>query len=174
MHLSLSLHELLALLDGDDALGDDRAWLVRNTFAAADCTVIQPALAHRIRALDPDGVIIHVQTYATSTGLSIYTAWTPITWRESMENKRLTRLNNSEWRREQDKKYLCASLVEEFVTKLHRAFGFSPAQYAAEFNNFAEQVAFDKDKLQEHINEVDTRYHITEILTKHETNTKNP
>src|SRR5574343_669723 len=132
MPISLSLHQILALLDGDDELSAERGWLIRNTFAAAECTVIRAELAAKIHAEDPAGQIIHIQSYTMAeTGAAVHTAWTPITWHESSERRRLHQLNNSTWRREQNDKHTCYAAAEELGRRITAAFGIPAKTYVS-------------------------------------------
>jgi hypothetical protein len=163
MKISLSLHEVLALIDGDDTLTAERGWLIRNTFAAAECTVIRPELAAAIRALDPSGAVIHVQSYSApdAPAAQVHTAWTPITWAESSERRRLAQLNNSQWRAEQRAKEECYTAAVDFADRLNRLVGFNKKQYTAVFVQTAEQLRFNVDDFNAYLKEIDNKFNIT-------------
>lgn len=174
MHILLTLHEFIALLDGDDALTDERGWLMRNTFAAAECTVIRPHVAAAVRALDPDGAIVHVQTYAVpETGQQIHTAWTPITWRESTERRRLHQMNHSQWREEQNRRERCIGAAADFARKIADTFGLAPRAYIDKFTSAAEQLAFDEDKFQQYLSEIDKQFNITNAYEQYQSAKRN-
>lgn len=175
MTIQLTLHELIALLDGDDTLSDERGWLLRNTLAAAECTVVRAHVAASVRAMDPDGAIIHIQTYAVpESGLQIHTAWTPITWRESIERRRLHQLNHSQWREEQHRRERCLNAAADFARKIAETFGLSPRDYAAKFTSAAEQLAFDETKFTQYLSEIDKQFNITISYEQYQSAKRNP
>ena len=117
--ITLSLDQLLALVDGDDSLSAEKSWLLRNTFASAECTVIPEILALNIIKLDPESTKIHIEVYTIpETTLKVYTLWTPITWHESREKIRIHRAAHSEWRESQLLKTKCKELVTDFVLQV--------------------------------------------------------
>lgn len=148
MPLTITLKQFLALIDGDDELTEERAWLLRNTSALGESTVIQPEQAAQIRALDPDGVTIHIQTYTLDATRQIHTAWHPTTWRESFERRRLYRMEHSEWRREQTNRQACIDRAHEVAKMLAAKYGLDYKIYAARFVQNAEEVEFDRAKFE--------------------------
>jgi hypothetical protein len=170
MPISLSLHQIIALLDGDDELSAERGWLIRNTFAAAECTVIRAELAAKIRAEDPAGQIIHVQSYTMpDTGVTVHTAWTPITWHESSERRRLHQLNNSSWRREQNEKHQCYAAAEELGRRITAAFGIPAKTYVSMFIVQAEKFKFNPEEFKAYLEEADKKFNISqayELITR--------
>ncbi len=170
MPISLSLNQIIALLDGDDELSAERGWLIRNTFAAAECTVIRAELAAKIRAEDPAGQIIHIQSYVMpDTGVTVHTAWTPITWHESSERRRLHQLSNSSWRREQAAKHECYSAAEELGRRITAAFGIPAKTYVSMFIVQAEKFKFDPEQFKAYLEEADKKFNISqayELITR--------
>ena len=157
MPISLSLHQIIALLDGDDELSAERGWLIRNTFAAAECTVIRAELAAKICAEDPTGQIIHIQSYVMAeSGVTVHTAWTPITWHESSERRRLHQLNNSSWRREQNEKHQCYAAAEKLGKEIYTLFGYPGNLYVSMVIQHAEKIKFNAKEVETYIEEVRT------------------
>ena len=158
----LSLTEFRSLIDTDEDLHLQRSWLLRNTNASVDSTVIQPHHAAAIKEIDPDGSVIHVQTYTTEHGEAVYTAWHPMTWKESDERRRLHKIANSTWREEHEKRGRCLDLIDEFIRKLNVTFGFAPNEYAPRFMAMAESTGFTESKMHEYLNFVDKQFKLTE------------
>lgn len=138
-----TLQELRNLLDTDDDLALERSWIIRETAYTGECTVIRRELATQIQEQDPEGVVIKVIAYAVdlfgyseylrnereiyipnktkSTG--VYTAWTPITWRESLECARLSKYETSTWRLNLKKKELCITQADSLAEKMSKIYG---------------------------------------------------
>lgn len=121
--ITLTSHELLALIDVDETLVQERGWLARNTFAVAKCTVISRSLAERIAIADPHGSVIHLEEYRPDGEIPprFYTAWHPQDWAESEERTRLSRYANSTWRAEVNRRAECGTLVAETVAYIIEA-----------------------------------------------------
>lgn len=159
--IQLSLLEFRNLIDTDEDLYEQRAWLLRNTSAAGECTVIHPHHAAAIRAADPDGAVLHIQTYTLADGSEVHTAWHPMAWRESRERQRLHKIANSTWREEHAKKGRCFDIIDDFMRKLHFTFGFKPADFAPRFLSVAESSNFSEDVVLNYINQIDKEYQVS-------------
>jgi hypothetical protein len=174
--ITLSITDLRALLDIDDDLALERAWLMRNTSALPDCTVIKQELAEQIRAQDKDGAIIKVISYPVdlftysktlqsdvelfiphiTKALAVYTAWTPITWNESQEKSRLSKYEDSEWRRDLRIKEACIEEASLCAERLGRRFGkHNREQFFNQIIEFSIRAKYDVEKIKLFIAEVD-------------------
>jgi hypothetical protein len=174
--ITLSISDLRSILDVDDDLQLERAWLLRNTAASADCTVIRQELADQIREQDPEGVIIKLVSYPVNLfefsahlqrdtelfiphktkSLAVHTAWTPITWKESQENARLSKYENSEWRRNLKQRETCIEEASTCASRLGKLLGKNTeSQFFQQIVDFAVRTGYDVEKLKAFIAEVD-------------------
>jgi hypothetical protein len=171
------LKALRSLIDTDDDLTLERCWLLRETAASPDCTVITGELAAQICEQDPEGGVIKVVSYPVdlfeysahlqrdtqlyipnkTKSSAVFTAWTPITWNESQERARLTKYENSEWRKNLRKREFCITKADELSDRMARAYGKTQKErFFKQVIAYAMKKGFDVEDFEKYISEVNS------------------